>query len=157
MTAAHFYATLQSPLGEIVLTSSGSAITGLYTPEHAFYAKAKKGICNPKSFQQAIKQLNEYFDGKRSKFDLALAANGTEFQKRVWKVLRGIRCGETKSYGAIAKSLKNPKASRAVGLANSKNPICIIVPCHRVIGADGRLTGYAGGIKAKKWLLNHEK
>ncbi len=150
-----FYTTLKSPLGPLVLTSSGKAITGLYTPAHSWQAK-KKGIRNPRLFKRAVQQLNEYFKGKRRQFDLPLAPEGTPFQKRVWKALQTIRCGETKSYGQIAKSVKNSKASRAVGAANRENPICIIVPCHRVIGADGKLTGYAGGLKAKQWLLRHE-
>ena len=157
MTATCFYATMKSPLGEIVLTSSGGGITGLYISSQADCAKAKKGIRKQKLFQKAIGQLKEYFKGKRRKFDLPLSAEGTGFQKSVWKVLRGIKYGQTRSYGEVAKVLRKPKASRAVGMANSKNPVCIIVPCHRVIGADGTLTGYAGGIKMKKWLLEHEK
>ena len=156
MIASPFYTTLKTPLGEIVLTSSGKEITALYTPEHSFYAKAKKNIKNPKPFRKAIKQLKEYFSGKRSKFDLPLASEGTTFQKSVWKALCAIRCGETKSYGEIAKSIKSPGASRAVGSANRKNPLCIFVPCHRVIASNGKLSGYAGGVKAKKWLLEHE-
>ncbi|AZL16081.1 methylated-DNA--[protein]-cysteine S-methyltransferase [Rickettsiales endosymbiont of Stachyamoeba lipophora] len=156
MITSHLYTTMSSPLGEIVLTSNGEAITGLYTPEHHYYIQAQKETHDPKPFQQGIKQLNEYFAGKRNKFDLPLAPVGTEFQKRVWKALNDIGYGETKSYGEIAKSLNHPNASRAVGMANSKNPICIIIPCHRVIGMNGKLTGYAGGIQAKEWLLNHE-
>ena len=156
MFDSRFYTTLESPLGEIVLTSSGKEITGLYTPGHSFYVEVKKRSRSSKPFRKAVKQLNEYFSGKRSHFDLPLASEGTAFQKRVWKALGNIRCGETKSYGEIAKSLKSPKSSRAVGSANSKNPLCIFVPCHRVIGADGKISGYAGGVKAKKWLLEHE-
>ena len=156
MKTVHFFTTMTSPLGRIVLTSSGEVITGLYTPDHAFYARAKKGERASKPFQRAIRQLKEYFSGKRAKFDLPLAAEGTKFQRQVWKALQDIPCGQTKSYGEIAKSLKNPNASRAVGLANSKNPLCIFVPCHRVIGANGALTGYAGGVKTKQWLLSHE-
>lgn len=154
--ASKFYTILKSPLGEIVLTSSGETLSGVYTPEHPFYAKAKKNVKKPEIFKQAIKQLDEYFAGKRTNFKLPLSSEGTEFQGRVWKALKEIPFGQTKSYGQIAKAIKKPKASRAVGLANSKNPICIIVPCHRVIGASGKLTGYAGGLKAKKWLLEHE-
>jgi methylated-DNA-[protein]-cysteine S-methyltransferase len=153
---SNFYTTMKTPIGELVLTSSGEEITGLYTPEHSFYEEAKKGVNNPKPFREAVKQLKEYFDGKRKTFELPIASVGTEFQKRIWKSLSGIEFGKTKSYGEIAKSLKTPNASRAVGHANSKNPVCIIVPCHRVIGANGKLTGYAGGLQAKQWLLNHE-
>ena len=156
MTASSFYTTLKSPIGELVLTASEKGLTGLYTPEHPLYEEAKKGERDPGPFKAAVKQLDEYFSGKRTEFSLPLAATGTDFQKRTWKALRTIRFGKTQSYGQIAKALKSPNASRAVGLANSKNPVCIIVPCHRVIGANGKLTGYAGGLKAKKWLLNHE-
>lgn len=152
-----FYTTMNSPLGELVLTSdSGKGLSGIYPPGHPFYSRAKKAEKNPEPFKKAVKQLDEYFAGRRTEFDVTLESKGTEFQKRVWKELGRISFGETKSYGEIAKSLKMPKASRAVGMANSKNPVCIIVPCHRVIGANGKLTGYAGGMKAKKLLLDLE-
>ncbi len=102
------------------------------------------------------KQVLEYCAGKRKKFDLQLAAQGSEFQRAVWKALTKIPYGETTSYGALAKKLGQPGAARAVGLANGQNPIWLIVPCHRVIGADGSLTGYAGGLPLKKALLEHE-
>ena len=107
--------------------------------------------------KEAIKQLNEYLDGKRSSFDLPLEPKGTEFQKKVWNALKEIPYGETRSYGEIAKIIGNEKASRAVGMANNKNPIAIIVPCHRVIGANGKLVGYAGGLDLKEKLLQLEK
>jgi methylated-DNA-[protein]-cysteine S-methyltransferase len=153
---AHSYTILKSPLGDIVLTANDKGLNGVYTPEHPFYPRAKKGVRNPQPFKEAVRQLNEYFQGKRTGFNLPLAVEGTAFQTRVWKALRKIQYGKTKSYGEIAKLLKAPSASRAVGMANSKNPVCIIVPCHRVIGASGKLTGYAGGVKAKQWLIEHE-
>lgn len=156
MTISHIYTTMPSPVGELTLTSDGDAITGLYMVQHLAYADLKKGSCDAKPFQRTIQQLKEYFEGKRRSFDLLLSPEGTGFQQRVWKALSAIGYGETKSYGEIARSLGAPNASRAVGLANSKNPISIIIPCHRVIGANGKLTGYAGGIKAKEWLLRHE-
>lgn len=104
----------------------------------------------------AVQQLDEYFAGKRAEFDLPLAPKGTEFQLKVWMALRSIPPGETTSYGAMAEMIGKPTASRAVGAANGKNPISIVVPCHRVIGANGTLTGYGGGLKRKAWLLNHE-
>ena len=107
--------------------------------------------------KEAIRELNEYFDGKRTSFDLQLELQGTEFQKKVWKALKEIPFGETRSYGEIAKIIGNEKACRAVGMANNKNPIAIIVPCHRVIGANGKLVGYAGGVDLKEKLLNLEK
>ena len=101
-------------------------------------------------------QLGEYFDGTRDVFDLPLDADGTDFQKTVWQALSTIPHGQTCSYGDIAKQIGNPKGMRAVGLANGKNPMTIVVPCHRVIGANGKLTGYASGTERKAWLLNHE-
>lgn len=105
---------------------------------------------------EAEQQLNEYFSGKRKSFSLSLNPVGTEFQKKVWAALREIPFGETRSYGELAKQIGNGNASRAVGAANGKNPISIIVPCHRVIGSSGKLTGFAGGLKAKQILLDHE-
>jgi methylated-DNA-[protein]-cysteine S-methyltransferase len=105
---------------------------------------------------EAVRQLSEYFSGRRRQFDLPLRLIGTEFQMRVWQQLTAIPFGETWSYGQLAKRLENPSACRAVGLANGKNPIAIIVPCHRVIGADGSLTGFGGGLPRKQWLLAHE-
>lgn len=102
-------------------------------------------------------QLEEYFAGNRKQFDLPLAPKGTDFQKRVWKALTDIPYGETRTYGEIAAAVGSPKAARAVGMANNKNPIGIIVPCHRVVGADGKLVGYAGGMEKKEWLLNLEQ
>lgn len=107
--------------------------------------------------KRAINELNDYLDGKRSSFDLQLEPNGTEFQKKVWNALKEIPYGETRSYGEIAKAIGNEKASRAVGMANNKNPIAIIIPCHRVIGANGKLVGYAGGLDIKEKLLQLEK
>ena len=101
-------------------------------------------------------QLTEYFSGRRQTFTVPLAAKGTQFQRSVWHCLEKIPFGEVRSYGDIAKMLNNPKASQAVGGANGRNPITLIVPCHRVIGGNGSLTGYAGGIERKLWLLNHE-
>ncbi|MDR0323064.1 MAG: methylated-DNA--[protein]-cysteine S-methyltransferase [Treponema sp.] len=107
--------------------------------------------------KEAVKQLNDYFSYKRKTFDLPLSLHGTDFQIKVWKALQNIPYGETTSYGKLAAMTGNPKASRAVGLANNRNPIPIIVPCHRVIGSDGSLTGYAGGLELKQKLLDLEK
>jgi len=107
-------------------------------------------------FKAAIAQLHEYFDRRRTVFDLPLAPVGTPFQQRVWTALLDIPHGVTISYGELATRLGDPKASRAVGLANGRNPISIVIPCHRVIGANGNLTGYGGGLDRKEWLLRHE-
>jgi methylated-DNA-[protein]-cysteine S-methyltransferase len=154
---------IDSPIGRLMLTSDGTALTGLYM--NLYRNKPAKlpdldgdwvqnATIDP--FPAAVKQLNEYFAGKRREFDLPLRMAGTEFQRRVWRELAEIPFGETRSYGQLAKRLDNPNGSRAVGLANGRNPIAIIVPCHRVIGADGSLTGFGGGIDRKEWLLTHE-
>ena len=111
---------------------------------------------NPKSLADVRRQVNEYSKGKRQVFELELAAEGPDFNKQVWKALRGIPFGTTTSYGAIASKIGSPGAARAVGAANGANPIGLIVPCHRVIGADGSLTGYGGGLPLKRKLLAHE-
>jgi methylated-DNA-[protein]-cysteine S-methyltransferase len=106
--------------------------------------------------KEAVAQLKEYFDGKRTQFSLPMNPDGTDFQKRVWQELKEIPFGKTKSYQEIANQLGDPKVIRAAASANGKNPIAIIIPCHRVIGSDGSLTGYAGGLHRKRWLLDHE-
>ena len=106
---------------------------------------------------QCKMQLDEYFRGERKTFDLPLAPKGTDFQKKVWNALQEIPYGETRTYGEIAAAVGNPKAARAVGMANNKNPIGIIIPCHRVVGANGKLVGYAGGMDKKEWLLQLER
>lgn len=152
------YVVMKTPLGLVTLTSDGKAITGIYTrlekmeKQHPHRVQSENAI-----LRKARRQLEEYFSGHRSRFSIPLKAEGTPFQKKVWKALSEIPFGETVSYAFIAKTIGNPKASRAVGMANNKNPIGIIVPCHRVVGADGSLTGYAGGLGRKQWLLRHEK
>ncbi|HDZ04565.1 hypothetical protein LCGC14_0079710 [marine sediment metagenome] len=110
----------------------------------------------PESLEDAVYQLNEYFEGIRNNFDLKLNPEGTKFQKKVWVALQNISYGKSKSYLELAKTLGDPNATRAVASANARNPLWIVVPCHRVIGTDGSLTGYAGGLHRKQWLLNHE-
>jgi methylated-DNA-[protein]-cysteine S-methyltransferase len=153
------YCYVDSPIGQLLLTSDGESLTGLYmgTPSKSPQLDsdwAEKPNAAPLS--EAARQLEEYFAGNRKVFDLPLKMQGTEFQKRVWRQLTQIPFGETWSYGQLAKRLDNPNGSRAVGLANGRNPIAVIVPCHRVIGADGSLTGFGGGIPRKQWLLSHE-
>ena len=151
------YRIVESPVGELVLTGTGEFLTGLW-----FSGPDEKPVAvdvmveDPTAFQTVVDQLGEYFDGQRQSFEVNLAPEGTEFQLRVWEALRDIPYGETCSYGDIAKAVGVPKGSRAVGLANGRNPISIIVPCHRVIGADGSLTGYGGGMDRKKFLLDLE-
>jgi methylated-DNA-[protein]-cysteine S-methyltransferase len=147
-----------SPIGRLLLTSDGAALTGLYMePSRKAQSTdgwAQDGTVAP--LAAAVRQLSEYFAGSRREFDVPLRMQGTPFQQRVWRELTKIPHGETWSYGQLAKRIGNPSASRAVGLANGRNPIAVIVPCHRVIGADGTLTGYGGGLERKRWLLAHE-
>jgi methylated-DNA-[protein]-cysteine S-methyltransferase len=110
----------------------------------------------PQSLKSVVAQLREYFSKDRTEFELKLNPDGTDFQKRVWKTLGEVRLGSTKSYQEIANELGDPKVIRAAASANGKNPIAIIIPCHRIVGSDGSLTGYAGGLHRKKWLLEHE-
>ena len=159
----NIFCYVESPIGRLMLTSDGISLTGLYmnlyrnkptkrpTPGTDWVQNATQG-----PLPAAARQLTEYFAGKRREFDLPLNPQGTEFQQRVWAELTQIPFGETRSYGQLAKRLGNSNASRAVGLANGRNPIAIIVPCHRVIGADGSLTGFGGGLDRKEWLLSHE-
>ena len=152
MKSVFYYDT---KIGRIEIEENGEAITKIN-----FACKDIEESIDKKEtllLKEAIKQLNEYLEGKRNLFDLPLAPEGTEFQKKVWNALKEIPFGETKSYGEIAKIIGNEKASRAVGMANNKNPIMIVVPCHRVIGANGKLVGYAGGVEVKEMLLNLEK
>ncbi|HKA59288.1 MAG TPA: methylated-DNA--[protein]-cysteine S-methyltransferase, partial [Gemmatimonadales bacterium] len=132
-----------------------TALTGVYFPGSRFGPPA--GTKAPSAIlDKACDQLTEYFAGKRTTFDVSLGASGTEFEHRVWDLLSAIPYGSTTSYGALAKLLGDPSQARAVGAANGKNPIPIIVPCHRVIGFNGDLTGFGGGIERKRWLLKHE-
>ena len=148
------WSTVDSPIGELTVVAEDGALVGLYMTGH-------RPAPDPESFGErvddalpaATAQLAEYFAGERTAFDLPLAPRGTAFQQAVWAALRDIPYGETRSYGELAAALGRPGASRAVGLANGRNPISIVVPCHRVVGAGGKLTGYAGGMERKSWLL----
>jgi methylated-DNA-[protein]-cysteine S-methyltransferase len=154
-----WYDIVDSPVGRLLLTGDEQALSGLFmmdTGGHSMTA-APEWTRRPGAFGAAADQLAEYFAGSRTEFDLPLAPCGTPFQLAVWAELTRIPFGVTASYGSVAAALgKSLLASRAVGLANGRNPISIIVPCHRVIGADGSLTGYGGGLDRKEWLLRHE-
>ncbi len=154
-TAVQF-ATLSSAIGELTLTGTPQGLTGVWFETDRHAQDRSSWQCNAALFATACQQLAEYFAGTRQHFKLPLVAQGTVFQQQVWAALCAIPYGETRSYGAQALIIGNAKAVRAVGLANSKNPIGIIVPCHRVIAANGALTGYAGGLARKQWLLAHE-
>jgi methylated-DNA-[protein]-cysteine S-methyltransferase len=151
------YHIFPSPIGNLLLVSNGDALTGLYMSNHSGGPTPESNWTrDERAFETICALLTEYFAGSVHEFDVALAPAGTEFQKKVWRELRRIPFGETISYGELARRIGQPAASRAVGHANGQNPISIIVPCHRVIGADGTLTGYGGGLERKKWLLEHE-
>lgn len=147
-----FTSYFESPVGPIELKTSEDAVLAVI-----FVDKLKSNDRNlPEIAKKAEKQLKNYFDGSLLTFDLKLAPQGTDFQKRVWQELSNIPFGKNASYMDMAIKLGDPKVIRAAASANGKNPISIIIPCHRVIGKDGSLTGYAGGLHRKKWLLDHE-
>jgi methylated-DNA-[protein]-cysteine S-methyltransferase len=159
-----FYKEMKSPVGRLKLVATHDALVAV------LWEKEKTGrvklfnetngmeVSNDHPIlKRTESQLTEYFEGKRKVFDLPLAPLGTIFQNKVWKALREIPFGASRSYGELARTIGSPKASRAVGAANGRNPLSIIVPCHRVIGADGKLTGFAGGLEAKQILLSLEK
>ena len=145
----------QTPAGSIVIVENGTAVTHVFfgrlmQPEHVEWKETPL-------LRRAARQLDEYFQGTRRTFDVPLSPQGTEFEQTVWKALQTIPHGETRSYGDIARQIGRPSACRAVGHANNQNPIGIIIPCHRVIGANGKLTGYAGGMTIKQYLLELEQ
>jgi methylated-DNA-[protein]-cysteine S-methyltransferase len=150
---------VDSPLCRIVLTSDGDSLTGLYFEGQKYEPQLGSDWAEDATlplFAMASDQLAEYFAGERSRFELPLAPVGTPFQQRVWQRLQVIPYGARLSYGAIAQSLGQPRATRAVGAAVGRNPLSVIIPCHRVVGSDDSLTGYAGGIERKKALLELE-
>lgn len=155
---SHRYTHYLSPLGRITLQANQQGLLGLWFETHTTQPK-ELGQYSPNDpiLSQTINQLDEYFAKTRTQFDVPIAAVGTEFQQQVWRALMTIPYGETWSYQQLANAIGNPKAVRAVGLANGKNPISVIVPCHRVIGKNGKLTGYAGGVERKAKLLELEK
>ena len=157
MNQTTYYTTMQSPINDLLLVSDGDALTGLYMEQtrgdRVVEAAWER---DPGPFREVVRQLQGYFEGELRLFDLPIAPQGTDFQQIVWAALRELPFGERISYGEQARRIGRPSASRAVGLANGRNPISIIVPCHRVIGAGGSLTGYGGGLGRKRWLLEHE-
>ena len=147
------YALMSSPMGPLTVVSTDRGVASVH-----FGKSVPKGVTADESGKsEAVKQLAEYFEGSRTEFDLPLDLEGTAFQKSVWKQLLRIPYGETRSYGDIAKAVGKPAAARAVGMANHNNPIAIVVPCHRVVGQNGSLTGYAGGLHLKEQLLSIER
>jgi methylated-DNA-[protein]-cysteine S-methyltransferase len=158
-TPSSIHAEIESPLGKLTLASDGDALTSVRFEQHAHLAPLSaesRRDDRARAFAEARNQLAAYFAGELRAFALPLAPRGTEFQRKVWAALAEIPFGATSTYGALARRLGAPNHSRAVGHANGRNPLSIIVPCHRVVGASGALTGYAGGIARKRWLLAHE-
>ena len=149
---------MDSPLGVLRLVATPAALTGVYLPAQqcAHLAEAVEAASHP-VLDRAAAELGEYFLGERTSFSTPVVLEGTPFQRSVWEVLGTIPFGEQRSYTWLAREVGRPRAARAAGAANGRNVLSIIVPCHRVVGADGALTGYAGGVEAKRWLLAHER
>lgn len=154
------YKIISSPVGALKLVASDEGLAAILweqdDPQRVRLGELRENSEHP-ILIQAERQLGEYFAGDRTAFGIALDMAGTEFQKKVWRALLTIPFGQTRSYGDIARQVGNPKASRAVGAANGRNPVSIIVPCHRAIGSDGSLTGFAGGLASKQYLLSLEQ
>jgi methylated-DNA-[protein]-cysteine S-methyltransferase len=152
------HTTIDSPLGDLTVVAEADKLTGLYFEEHhRAPAIEALGERDDAGFEEVRRQLGEYFAGERCAFALPLAPAGDAFQRRVWQLLTRIPYGQTRSYGDLAHQLGDPTLAQAVGAANGRNPISVIVPCHRVVGADGSLVGYAGGLERKRRLLDLEE
>ncbi len=156
MSARH--AVAETPLGELTLVADAGTLTGVYFPRHWY--KPDPASFGPRAetgFEEVRRQLAEYFAGGREQFELATEARGDEFQRRVWALIAAIPYGQTVSYGDLARELGGQVAARDVGAAVGRNPLSVVLPCHRVVGRDGRLTGYAGGLARKRFLLDLEQ
>ena len=147
------YAVMNTSVGPVTVASTDRGLAAV----HFGNSVPDGAVVDNSANREIVKQLSEYFEGKRTRFELPLDVEGTEFQKSVWKELLRIPYGETRSYGDIAKALGKPAAARAVGMANHNNPVAIVIPCHRVVGQNGSLTGYAGGLHLKEQLLSIER
>jgi methylated-DNA-[protein]-cysteine S-methyltransferase len=157
-TETLLHTTIESPIGDLLLLGDGHALRGLYMQAGRKPVRVSDSWqAADEPFAEARHQVEQYFAGERTAFDLPLAPEGSEFERRVWRALEDIPYGETESYGEVAERIGAPGAARAVGLANGRNPISIVVPCHRVIGANGTLTGYGGGLERKRFLLELEQ
>ncbi|MDQ6927497.1 MAG: methylated-DNA--[protein]-cysteine S-methyltransferase [Actinomycetota bacterium] len=149
--------SVASPIGLISLAGDGERLSGVYMTDHKRAPLLDGARRDDEAFAETVRQLAEWFDGRRTTFDLAVDPRGTAFQLTVWKALVDIPFGETVTYGELAANVGQPGAARAIGHAVARNPVSIIVPCHRVVGAKGVLTGFAGGLERKRWLLDHER
>lgn len=157
-TAAPTHTTVESPLGELTMVARSNVVAGLYFPRHwylpdrsTFGDRAEEGFANVR------RQLAEYFAGERQHFDISLDADGDEMQEKVWDLVRQVPYGQTSTYGQLARELGDGTTPQAVGAAVGRNPLCILIPCHRIVGSSGKLTGYAGGLRRKQFLLDLEK
>ena len=157
MSSALWTRDLRSPIGSVRLAADEGALVRIVLPDERGPRPAARGAAGHPVLDRAVGQLEEWFGGERRFFDLPLHAEGTPFQRQVWTALGTIPYGEVWSYGELARRIGRPRAVRAVGAANGRNPLPIVVPCHRVIGASGALTGFGGGLRAKAWLLDHER
>lgn len=163
MSAATYYGFTDSPVARLMLVAAeDGALTGLYLADSDAdierHPPMDPGwIADDGRLDDVRKQLHEYFSGMRTEFDLVTRPRGTDFQRAVWSAMEDIPCGETASYGEVAQRIGRPQASRAVGAASGQNPVPIVIPCHRVVGSNGKLTGYGWGLDRKRWLLDHER
>ncbi len=156
MTTLTWFTEIATPIGAMLLIKTSRGLSHAYLENLIPTKREPEWTRDARAFRDESKQLAEYFAGERTTFDLELDPHGTPFQKRVWRALRDVAYGRTATYGEIARTIGRPRAFRAVGATNAKNPIGIIVPCHRIIGSSGALIGYAGGMNRKRWLLDHE-
>jgi len=153
-----WHTTVPTALGELTLVRDADAVRGLYFPHHrGLPSSSTFGVRCDDGFDEAVGQLAEYLAGQRHEFDLVLAPDGSEFQQRVWNLVRQVPYGDTVTYGALAGRLGRESTAQQVGAAVGRNPLCVFVPCHRVVGAAGKLTGYAGGLARKRLLLDLEQ
>jgi methylated-DNA-[protein]-cysteine S-methyltransferase len=152
-----WWTVVDSPIDRLLLVADATGLRELWMEPHDLSRLPAEAERDDAALAPVVTQLAGYFAGERTRFDLPLSPQGTAFQRKVWLALREIPFGATTTYGAIAADLGQPTASRAVGLANGRNPLAVIVPCHRVVGADGSLTGFGGGLPRKRWLLEHER
>jgi methylated-DNA-[protein]-cysteine S-methyltransferase len=157
MNTTRYFTVTPSPVGPLLLVADGDALIGLhFDTDPNGVRPGPDWLPDDRRFRAALAQLDEYFAGRRQVFDLPLSPRGTDFRKLVWRALQAIPYGQTATYGEIARAIGQPQASRAIGGANHHNPLAIIIPCHRVIGADGSMTGYGGGLARKRLLLELE-
>ncbi|RCG29936.1 methylated-DNA--[protein]-cysteine S-methyltransferase [Sphaerisporangium album] len=155
---ARTHTVIASPVGDLTAVAEDGVLCGLYFAGQRRHPKPEDlGEPSPSGFEEVRRRLGEYFAGERTAFDLPLAAQGDGFQQKVWKLLEEIPFGQTRTYGDLARDLGDVTLAQAVGAACGRNPVCVIVPCHRVVGADGSLTGYAGGLERKRYLLDLEE